>query len=109
MLALILARLHLHSIYLFDRTLFFAAAQRIVHSRKVYKEEVGRELDLESKFVRAENIRMARELKFHQEAAQKTQKQNASMAALVAQQKVVFPSCVYGCEAPWCARLCVHE
>jgi hypothetical protein len=34
------------------------AAERIAHSRKVYKEEVGKELDYESKLVRKENREM---------------------------------------------------
>jgi len=38
------------------------AAERIAVSRKVYKEEVGKELDEDSKRVRAENRKMEREL-----------------------------------------------
>lgn len=42
------------------------AEDRIAHSRKVYKEEVGKELDYESKLVRKANAEMEEELAFHE-------------------------------------------
>jgi hypothetical protein len=64
------------------------AAARIAHSRQVYKEEVGKELDMESKFVRAENLRMSKELKFHEETTSNLQKQNVKIQQEFAQLKL---------------------
>lgn len=43
------------------------ADARIAHSRQVYKEEVGKELDMDSKRIRRENRDMEKELKFQAE------------------------------------------
>ncbi len=64
------------------------AAARIARSRQVYKEEVGRELDVEGRFVRTENLRMAKELKFHGETSQHFQKACAKLTAELAELKV---------------------
>jgi len=50
------------------------AAIRIAHSRETYKEEISRELDVESRFIRTENLRLAKELKFHEMTSQQFQK-----------------------------------
>lgn len=63
------------------------AAQRIAHSRAVYKEEVGRELKLESQAVKTENIQLAKELKFHQEVADRLQKENHKLQDTVKRLK----------------------
>jgi Skp family chaperone for outer membrane proteins len=59
------------------------ASDRIAHSRQVYKEEVGKELDMESKQVRKENREMAQELKFHEETNARFQKLNTRLQSEV--------------------------
>jgi len=49
---------------------------RIAESRRKYKEEVGRELDLESQWIQQENVKMKHELQFHQALIEKLRKQN---------------------------------
>lgn len=58
---------------------------RIEASRAAYKEEVGRELDLESKWIQVENEKMGQELGFHQALVERLQAANAELAAVVAQ------------------------
>lgn len=64
------------------------AAERIAHSRKVYKEEVGKELDLESKQVRQQNIEMSRELKFHESRSNELKKENEKLFAALKRLKI---------------------
>eukprot|EP00462_Mataza_sp_D1_P027673 CAMPEP_0175175724 /NCGR_PEP_ID=MMETSP0087-20121206/33368_1 /TAXON_ID=136419 /ORGANISM="Unknown Unknown, Strain D1" /LENGTH=581 /DNA_ID=CAMNT_0016467379 /DNA_START=28 /DNA_END=1771 /DNA_ORIENTATION=+ len=47
------------------------ADKRIAHSRLVYKEEVGKELDMDSKRIRNENKMMEKELKFQVETSKR--------------------------------------
>jgi hypothetical protein len=61
------------------------SAARIAASRKSYKEEVGRELDLESKWIHADNAKMAQERDFHQALIEKLQQGNAELSAIAAE------------------------
>jgi hypothetical protein len=64
------------------------ANAKIAHNRRVYKEEVGRELDQESQRVRAENRQMIQELKFHVETSNRLQKENQIMTEEVKRSKM---------------------
>jgi hypothetical protein len=64
------------------------AAERIAHSRKVYKEEVGKELDYESKLVRKKNREMSKELKFHEKRSNELMTENQRLQALVKKLKI---------------------
>lgn len=55
------------------------ASERISQSRKVYKEEVGRELDMDSKKVREDNRRMERALQSQQECSDRLQENVTNM------------------------------
>ena len=55
------------------------ALDRIAHSRQVYKEEVGRELDMESKQVRKENREITKELRFHEERSNSLHEENGAL------------------------------
>ena len=57
--------------------------ERIAESRKNYKEEVGRELDLESKYIQMENKKMKGELEFHQTLIEKLQTSNEELLGIV--------------------------
>ena len=55
------------------------SSARIAESRRSYKEEVGRELDLESSWIARENQKMGQELGFHQELIQRLQRSNQEL------------------------------
>lgn len=55
------------------------AEARIAHSRQVYKEEVGKELDMDSKRIRRENRNMEKELMFQREITETLEKDKLLM------------------------------
>jgi hypothetical protein len=59
------------------------ASARIAHSRKVYKEEVGRELDEDSKRVRQENSKMGKELEKQEETSNRLQASRERMTQTI--------------------------
>ena len=60
------------------------SSARIEASRAAYKEEVGRELDLESKWIQVENEKMGQELAFHQALVEKLQAGNSELQGVAA-------------------------
>lgn len=52
------------------------ADDRIAQSRQLYKEEVGKELDMDSKRIRKENKLMEAELKFQRDTSERLHKEN---------------------------------
>jgi hypothetical protein len=55
---------------------------RIAASRREYKEEIGRELDLESEWLRRENGNLRSETEFHQVLMEKLRKSNAELQGM---------------------------
>lgn len=64
------------------------ASARIAHSRKVYKEEVGRELDEDSKRVRQENRKMEKELQRQEDISNRLQAEQDTMTNTIKRLKL---------------------
>lgn len=88
-------RRHRHELDELERTFLAArdhlereAAQRIAKSRKVYKEEVGKELDEDSKRVREENKQMERELNKQEHITDELQAANSRLQQDIQKLKI---------------------
>jgi hypothetical protein len=64
------------------------AAEKLTRSKQLYKEEVGQELDLESRYVRTENARLSRELTVQVSVAQQMHKASDKAGKELSQLKL---------------------
>jgi hypothetical protein len=74
-------------------TLQREAAEMIQHSRKKYKDEVGKELDEESKMVRKENRKMRRDLSQCESVSNSLMRENEVLQKEVTKLQVRAPAC----------------
>lgn len=64
------------------------ATDKLARSKQLYKEEVGKELDLESRYVRTENARLSRELGVQSSVAQQMHRASEKVGAELAALKI---------------------